>query len=113
MNALPLLSHKMEAVFGKSVPHQLQQQIDALREALHQEDECMMDLATYYQEVILPKYIAQGKSLSTFTDIAHVEVMLAGISAIRSQDFEGYLAAIACGVKYFRRTDLFNSYISK
>ena len=113
MNALALLSLKMEAVFGEDVPHQLQQQVNALREALHEEDESMIDIyediASYYKDVFKPECGTQEKSLSTFTDkyIEQVEVMLAGISSIRSRDFEGCLAALDRAVKYFEATDLF------
>ena len=112
MNALAILSLKMETVFGKEVPQQLQKQAESLRGSLHSQEDDMIntyhDLASYYQEVVKPKYVCNEKGFSKFLDnyLVQVEVMLAGISAIRSRDFEGGLVAIDRYVKYFAATDL-------
>ena len=96
MNALAILSLKMEAVIGGEVPEVIRRQAVAFRNSLHQDSADMPDiyedLASYYRINI--------------KNDAQVETMLTCIAAIHSRDLEGCLAAIDRGIKYYGSTDL-------
>ena len=111
MNALAILSLKMEAVIGGEVPEVIRRQAVAFRNSLRKDSADMPDiyedLASYYR-INIKNDAQASEGLSLFLDkyVAQVETMLTCIAAIHSRDLEGCLAAIDRGIKYYGSTDL-------
>ena len=106
MNALALISLKLEAIFGDGIPDALAEQAKCFREALHQDSDNMIeiyeDLASHFTNEIHPRLTTNTTGLPKFLDnyLEQIEVMLACIAAIHSRDLEACLTAMDRGVKY-------------
>ena len=114
MNALAIISLKLEATFGDGIPDALADQAKAFKEALHQDSSDMIeiydDLASHYINKIQPRMSNNTAGLPKFLDnyLEQIEVMLTCIAAIHSRDLEACLTAMDRGVKYYGAHDLPN-----
>ena len=114
MNALAVISLKLESLYGSDIPDAISLQAMAFREALHQDSDDMLDiyedLATHYTSEILPRLEENSTGLPKLLDnyLQQIEVMLNCIAAIHSRYFEGCLNVMDDGLKYYGSMDLPN-----
>ena len=94
MNAVAIISLKLEAVFESEFPAALKAQTESFRKALHENKsnavEIYEDLASFYTENIkgrLPQCLdGLPKFLNNYLN--QVETLLASIAAIHNREFE-------------------------
>ena len=112
MNAMAIISLKLEATFGPEVPEDLRTMARLFRDALHGDNDDMLELyenlASQYTEHIKPRMPECTEGLSKFLNnyLTQVELMLSCVSAIHSRDLEGCLTAIDRKIKYYGAMDL-------
>ena len=111
MNALAILSLKMEAVIGHEIPEAIKNMTKSFRNSLHSDNDEMLDiyedLARYYIDEVRSKMpVSEGLAMFLDKYLSQVETMLTCIAAIHARDLEGCLTAIDRGVNYYRSADL-------
>ena len=114
-NALAIVMMKFEVVGDEILSDDLRLQCQDLKKALHERDPKIVkmfeDVQILYTEKILDKVQCQGKGdLAQYFDqyLEQLENLLQIISSCRQEDWEGYLAALEDGIKYFFAHNLLN-----
>lgn len=88
MNALAILSLKMEAVIGDEIPEAIKNMTKSFRNSLHSDNDEMLDiyedLARYYIDEVRSKMpVSEGLAMFLDKYLSQVETMLTCITAIR------------------------------
>ena len=114
-NSLAILMMKFDDISDSLPPGPLRAQCSALKNALHQRSPAMVGeynkLQSAYLENVKP--LEEEKNLGELAQflmqyLEQVESLMQLISACRSGDWEGYLAALENNIKYFFARDLLN-----
>ena len=114
-NSLAILMMRFDDISESLQSGPLRAHCNALKDALHQRSSDMVDkyntLQSAYREKVEPLEEERGLGeLSQFLMqyLEQVESLLQLISACRTGDWEGYLAALENNIKYFFARDLIN-----
>ena len=115
VNALAIMMMKFEVVGDEILSDDLRLQCQDLKKALHERDPKIVkmfeDVQILYTEKILDKVQCQGRGdLAQYFHqyLDKLENFLQIISSCRQEDWEGCLAALEDGIKYFFAHNLLN-----